>query len=687
MKTKTLLLLSVAGFMMLAGCKQNGGEGSNENASSQVSSPEYDFDTISIAEAIEICSKNTTAPTTDRYYIAGYIESIDDYNYGQMTIKDDTGSILVYGAYSADGVNRFGDLEDKPKVGDLVVLYSTLTEFDGTPEIKSGWIVFLKHIEIPFDETQYSEMNIAKAREQEKGKLIKTTGVVTTLTKAANGSYDGFFLVDSTSSIYIHGNDVSAEVKVGNTITICGKLTYWILDTETASAKKFGYNGSVQLAACTIVNNDKGSKELDLSWVTETTVKEMMNTPVASNVTNKIFKVNSYVKKSVSTGFTNYYFNDIDGVTGSYTYTKCNGSDYAWLDEFDGKICTVYLTAANAKSQPTGCVWRFVPIKVSYDNYQFDKANVNSYVWEYHVKDLFEAEYTGDPAMEVPTSVSSTILDFAGATITYSSSNTAVADFETSAEKTTFHTKGTEGKTTISVTINYGTNAALVKTFEVAYKKPEVADSLNVKQAIEAADKETITVRGIAGPSLVNQVGFYLIDETGAIAVKTDADTMAQISLGNEVILKGQKNDHYGLKEGSTVSGQICLLDSKIVANLYGKHDYSTASFTSGKTLPELYGIDAETAASAQVYTVKATVLEEVNAKFSNIYLVEGETKLSLYCSSSKQYKFLSAFADKEVTVEVALCNWNNKKFYKGAVLSVAYEGSKTVNTLNYTAK
>ena len=116
MKTKTLLLLSVAGFMMLAGCKQNGGENSNENASSQVSSPEYDFDTISIAEAIEICSKNTTAPTTDRYYIAGYIESIDDYNFGQMTIKDDTGSILVYGAYSADGVNRFGDLEDKPKV-------------------------------------------------------------------------------------------------------------------------------------------------------------------------------------------------------------------------------------------------------------------------------------------------------------------------------------------------------------------------------------------------------------------------------------------------------------------------------------------------------------------------------------------------------------------------------------------
>lgn len=685
MKTKTLLLLSVAGFMMLAGCKQNG-ENSNESVSSQISSPEYDFDTISIAEAIEICSQNKTAPTTDRYYIAGYIESIDDYNYGQMTIKDDTGSILAYGTYSADGVNRFGDLEDKPKVGDLVVLYSTLTEFDGTPEIKSGWIVFLKHIEVPFDETQYSEMNIAKAREQEKGKLVKTTGVVTTLTKAANGAYDGFFLVDSTSSIYIHGNDVSAQVQVGNTITICGKLTYWILDTETASAQKFGYTGSVQLDSCTIVNNDKGSKDLDLSWVTETTVKEMINTPVSANVTNKIFKVNSYVKKSVGTGFTNYYFNDIDGVTGSYTYTKCNGSDYTWLDEFDGKICTVYLTAANAKSNPTGCIWRFVPVKVSYDNYQFDKAGVGEYVWEYHVKDLFEAEYTGDPSMEVPTSVSSTILDFAGASITYSSSNKAVADFETSGGKTVFHTKGTEGKTTISATINYGTNAALVKTLEVTYKNPEIGDSLKVKQAIEAEDKKTITVRGIAGPSLVNQVGFYLIDETGTIAVKTDAETMAKISLGNEVVLQGQKMDHYGLKEDSTASGQICLLDSKLISNLYGKHDYSTASFISGKTLADLYNIQAETAASAQVYTVTATVLEEVSAKYSNIYLVEGETKLSLYCSSSKQYKFLSAFADKEVTVEIALCNWNNKKFYKGAVLSVTYEGNKTVNTLNYTA-
>lgn len=685
MKTKTLLLLSVAGFMMLASCKSNGENGSS-TSSSQISSPEYDYDTISIAEAIEICSQNKTAATTDRYYIAGYVESIDDYNYGQMTIKDDTGSILVYGSYGADGVNRFGDLEDKPKVGDLVVLYSTLTEFDGTPEIKSGWIVFLKHIEIPFDEANYSEMSIAKVREQEQGKLIKITGVVARPTKAANGAYDGFYLVDSSSSIYIHGSDVAAQVQEGNTITICGKLTYWILDTEKANAQKFNYAGSIQLDECTIVNNDKGSKDLDLSWAKETTVKEMINTPFSANVTNQIFKVNSYVKKNQGTGFVNYYFNDIDGTTGSYTYTKCNGSDYAWLDEFDGKICTVYLTMANAKSNPTGCVWRFTPIKVSYDNYEFDKTNVNSFVWEYHVKDLFKNEYTGDPAVEVPTSISSELLGFTGATIAYSSSNPAIADFETKEDKTVFHIKGEEGTTKISISIAYESNPVLTKTLDIAYKKPEVGDSLTVKQAIESADQETIVVRGIAGPSLVNQVGFYLIDETGAIAVKTDAESMAQISMGNEVVLQGKKNDHYGRGEGATCSGQICLLDAKIVANLYGKHEYSTASFITDKTLLDLYNTKAETAASAQVYTLRASVLEEVNDKYSNIYLVDGETKLSLYCSSSKQYSFLSAFSGKEVTVEVALSNWNNKKFYKGSVLSVTYEGTKTYNKLNYTA-
>ena len=92
----------------------------------------------------------------------------------------------------------------------------------------------------------------------------------------------------------------------------------------------------------------------------EYTIKEIMETPLSENMTTNIFKVNALVKKVPGNGFVNYYFNDIDGVTGSYTYTACNGSDFAWLDEFDGKICTVYLSPMNAKSTTSGCIYRFM---------------------------------------------------------------------------------------------------------------------------------------------------------------------------------------------------------------------------------------------------------------------------------------------------------------------------------------
>ena len=112
-----------------------------------------------------------------------------------------------------------------------------------------------------------------------------------------------------------------------------------------------------------VISNDKGSADFDKSWITESTVKEIMDTPVTEDITAKIFKVNALVKKAPGNGFTNYYIDDIDGVTGSYVYTQCNGGDFGWLDEFDGKICTVYLVALNAKASTSGCVCMSVYVR------------------------------------------------------------------------------------------------------------------------------------------------------------------------------------------------------------------------------------------------------------------------------------------------------------------------------------
>lgn len=62
----------------------------------------------------------------------------------------------------------------------------------------------------------------------------------------------------------------------------------------------------------------------------------------------------------------------------------------------------------------------------------------------------------------------------------------------------------------------------------------------------------------------------------------------------------------------------------------------------------------------------------------------ESGNKVTLYCSSGKQYGFLKQFAGQEVTMELAACNWNNKTFWAGCVLSVITEDGKVVNSLNF---
>ena len=83
---------------------------------------------------------------------------------------------------------------------------------------------------------------------------------------------------------------------------------------------------------------------------------------------------------------------------------------------------------------------------------------------------------------------------------------------------------------------------------------------------------------------------------------------------------------------------------------------------------------------------MKATVIVEETQFYTNIYLSDGTTKVRLYCQNAgTQYAFLKAFAGQEVTVEIAACNWNDKTYYVGCVLSVLNaDGTKTINELNF---
>ena len=637
--------------------------------------------TVTIADII---ANAALVDETVRFYVTATVQSIKNAAYGEMYIEDATGEIYVYGCYSEDGSIGYAAMEDKPYKGDTVTLYVTIGLFNGTAEIKNARIISFTHNEIEFNENDYTEMTVDAARETAKGSLVKVSGVVAKITYANGYVPSGFYLIDNTNSIYVYDGQIAARVAEGNTVTVYAEKDFWILGTEETNANKFGYTGCNQLTNVVNFTNDEGNTAFDTSWITESTVKEIMDTPVSENITTTIFKVTALIKKAPGTGFTNYYIDDIDGHTGSYVYTQCNGGDFAWLDEFDGKFCTVYLSAINAKSSTSGCVWRFLPVAVIDEGYTFDVNEAPKYAVTYHGLTQFLASYTGDPAIVLETLVSSELLGFEGATLTYASSDENVVYFTNENGVITFHGKDA-GTATITVSASHGNNT-YSETIEITIKENIAIDSITVADAIATPFDTDVVVKGIVGPSLVNRDGFYLFGEDGSMiaVIVSSKDAFEGLAIGNEIVISGMR-ERFIKDDTYTTYGQDAIVNAVIVANYYGNHEYSTEKFITDKNLAHIAALDATVSHSTEVYILTATVKVVDAQYYSNIYLVDGETELLLYCSSASQYNWLKAYNGQAITVEVAPCNWNDKTNYRGCVLAVVLEdGSKIYNTLNF---
>lgn len=650
-----------------------------------------------IAELIAMMPSDGSA-TTERYYVRATIKSIDDAGFGAMTIEDSTGTLSVYGTYSSDGVKRYSELDEKPVKGDTVLLYGTIQNYKNkTPEIKSGWIIEFTKGTPTWSEDDYTEMTIGEAREADVDSLVKVTGVVSRITFASGMKPNGFIIVGDNSSIYVYDNQIATAVAIGNKITILAKKTMFIASKEASSAKKFGYKGACQLIDGHLLSNDEATNDLDLSFAQEKTVKEVIETSPSDNITSLIYHSNALIKRVQKEGqnFVNYYIDDLDGKSGSYVYTACDGKDFAWMDQYDGKICSVYYTALNAKSTSTGVLFRFLPIKIEDNNYQFNIAEAPKFAVEYYGLEQFDTVYSADPSKEMLTSVTSDLLNFGTATLSYSSNNTALAYFETGEDgKVIFHiNSGTEGTATITVTGHLDGQKDFSKTMDIKITKPvDVSSAVKVKAAIDASKGTELLVKGVIGPSLVNKNGFYLIDETGSLAVvMKSTDEFKGLQIGQTVYIKGKRDLFASARNGTPSYFESCMTGCQIVKNEFGNVDYSTASFIKGKTLADLIALPvADNYHTAEVYVITAGLKFVSTKNYSNAYLKDGDSEMQLYCTNAAgQYQWINPYVDdtKTYTMEVAVCNWNNKSKYKACLLSITdSNGNKVMNKLNFNS-
>ena len=125
------------------------------------------YQTITIAEALTMCEDFVSSPSSDRYYIIATVKSVDNEAFGQLTIMDETGEIMVYGTNSADGSLKYDQMGGDLKAGDLVLLYGTLQNYKGTTkEVQNGWLIDYVSVEsAPVEPTitPDTEITIAEA--------------------------------------------------------------------------------------------------------------------------------------------------------------------------------------------------------------------------------------------------------------------------------------------------------------------------------------------------------------------------------------------------------------------------------------------------------------------------------------------------------------------------------------------
>ena len=254
-----------AGCVLVAGGNENnGGEnngnennGNENNGNENNTTQDTDGMQLTIKEAIERANKAGDTPTSIKYKLTGKVIEIKNDTYGNLVIQDSTGTILIYGCYSADGSTRYDAMDNYPQVGDTITVYGVLMSYKGeTPQMKNAWCISggtgdrdnggneggnEGGNDQPTVDTDGMQLTIAEAIERAKaagseGTTIKykVTGKVT---EVQNEIYGNFVIQDSTGSLLIYGcfsadgstryDAMDNYPQVGDTVTLYGMLVLY----------------------------------------------------------------------------------------------------------------------------------------------------------------------------------------------------------------------------------------------------------------------------------------------------------------------------------------------------------------------------------------------------------------------------------------------------------------------------
>ena len=229
------------------------------------------------------------APSTERYYIRATVKSVDNKTYGQMTITDETGSIMVYGSANADGTVRYDDMDNKPVAGDEILIYGTLQNYKGnTKEVQNAWIIDFIHKDISQEESQLpadgTELTIAQLQA-----LPVADGVVTeqfyivkaTVESISNATFGAMWITDGTGTISVYNSKAEDGTFYSNMEDKPYKG-----DSVTLKCNVKNFNGTMEVNQAYILDFTHAEISIDPSEYTEMSIADARDTVVGTKVTS-----------------------------------------------------------------------------------------------------------------------------------------------------------------------------------------------------------------------------------------------------------------------------------------------------------------------------------------------------------------------------------------------------------------
>ena len=193
------------------------------------------LETVTIAQFL-----TKSESTTAWYQLTGMIISIDNTTYGNLTIKDDSGEVYVYGLKKNETAGNQTFAELGLKAGDTVTLIGNRGAHNGTPQVTNAY--YVKHEVGEPLEVVITPVTIAEflAKPVSTSALYQLTG---TITNIKNTTYGNFDIQDETGTVYVYG--LKENATAGN--QTFSNLGLKVGDVVTLVGNRAVYNGSPQV--------------------------------------------------------------------------------------------------------------------------------------------------------------------------------------------------------------------------------------------------------------------------------------------------------------------------------------------------------------------------------------------------------------------------------------------------------